>query len=89
MPHPRQEVVRVRVTAYDVRVRGPDGGIVPAQLNPVWNYTARPVAMSRGHFELTFLADLPALAVVRYIVERAPAAAAGRAVVYCAQCQSG
>ncbi|KAF4533128.1 hypothetical protein B566_EDAN007939 [Ephemera danica] len=81
----RQEVARVRLTSPNVRVlNATSGAVIPCQINPVWNNTF----LVRDQYEVIWVADLPPLTLVTYILERVPNRSnfPSRAVVYCSKC---
>ncbi|XP_076365138.1 alpha-mannosidase 2-like isoform X2 [Tachypleus tridentatus] len=65
MPHHRQEVIRVGIKHPHVRVVDPSGKEVPCQVNPAWNGS---VEILSSIFELVFVAQLPPLSLITYIV---------------------
>jgi alpha-mannosidase len=81
----RQDVARIRLTSPDVQVRdATSGALIPFQVNPVWNNTI----LVHGQFEVIWVADLPPLTLVTYILERIAdhSNILSRAIVYCSEC---
>lgn len=66
----RLDVVVVRVTNPNVRIFDPEGEEVAVQVNPVWDSdpVLQKVRVSTNEFEIVFVAKLPPVALVTFII---------------------
>lgn len=66
----RLDVVLIRVTNPNVRIFDPEGEEVQIQVNPVWNSDSvlQKVKASNSEFEIIFVAKLPPVSLVTYII---------------------
>ena len=64
----RLDVVLVRVTNPNVRVFDPEGEEMTIQVNPVWDSSQQKVTVSADEFEIMFVAKLPPVSLVTFIM---------------------
>lgn len=95
----RQDVIKLKTMSAKVKIVDSDGNPILYQINPVWNITEpgqskqddksaeSTLRMSKIHFELVFIVDLPPLSLTTYIIEYSNEKNFdSRAVVYCKMC---
>ncbi|XP_046669848.1 alpha-mannosidase 2 [Homalodisca vitripennis] len=97
----RQDVVKLHLLTPKVNVVDMEGNPILYQINPVWNFTdglkrhkrqedstEQSMRLSKTQFELTFVAELPPLALTTYIIEYSNEKNFDfRSVVYCQTCK--
>ena len=66
LAQPRQEIIRLKVTSYKVRVLDPQKKPIPYQITPVMNATS----ITHDVYVVLFVADLKPLAIATYHIEQ-------------------
>lgn len=66
----QDHIVNLRVSTYSIKVLDPNQEEINFQINPIWNNSnpALPLQMSNDEYELIFIAKIPPLTIVTYMI---------------------